>query len=134
MRIVFDTITSMMIPEGNVTEIKDASGNVLWKAAPSEATVTITKTSAGSNCGVTIDGITYGGKGNTVSTTLTVPIGTVIYCTAFINDSDMQGYVSVNGITVAGGGVENYAYTVNGNVSISMSGSKDGGYIEITEL
>ena len=102
--------------------------------APSEVTVTITKTSAGSNCGVTIDGITYGGKGSTVSTTLAVPIGTVIYCTAFINDNDTQGYVSVNGIQVASGGVRNYAYTVKENISISMSGNKDGGVVEITEI
>ena len=95
------------------------------------ASVTIIKNSAGSNCGVTIDDIVYGGKGSTVDTTLTVPVGTVIYCTALISDTDAQGYVSVNGIKVASGGVRNYAYTVKENISISMWGSKDGGVVEI---
>lgn len=55
--IDFSTLKSLEIPEGNVTQIADASGDVLWKQAPSGVIVNVI--SVGGTGRVTIDGNTY---------------------------------------------------------------------------
>lgn len=70
--IDFSTLKGLTIPEGAVTQITDAAGNVLWKQAPSEAKITIIG-NGGNYANVVIDGVTY----NTAAE-VTVPIGTVI--------------------------------------------------------
>jgi hypothetical protein len=134
------------IPEGNVVKVEDAAGNVLWKQAPSGATVTITKTLAGyepENTGgyVTIDGVDY-----KTSTSLVVPLGTVIVCSAPWTSHYMYGsfggQISLNGNLVAnrvtGVAPTIYEYAVNGDVQIELKnvGSPAGifGNIFITEL
>ena len=132
--IDFSTLQGLTIPEGVVTQIADASGRVLWKQAPSEATVTITGNGY-SSATATINGVTY----NT-ATTLVVPIGTVITCFA---NYEYRNYIWVNGED-AEGTVDDYGYsleedlyydyTVTGNVLIHLSMSMGDGYVKITEI
>ena len=100
--IDFSTLQGLTIPEGVVTQIADASGRVLWKQAPSEATVTITGNGY-SSATATINGVTY----NT-ATTLVVPIGTVITCFA---NYEYRNYIWVNGED-AEGTVDDYGYSL----------------------
>lgn len=91
--------------------------------APSEATVTITKTGGVSTAiFVTIDSVKY-----TTDAVITVPIGTVIICTP-------SGSVILNGQTVANGTGVTYNYTVTKNVAINMNWQNGTGTITITEI
>lgn len=120
--IDFSTLKGLTIPEGVVTQIADASGRVLWKSGPSEATVTITKTGGlATAVFVTIDSVEY-----TTDAVITVPIGTVISCTP-------SGSVILNGQTVANGTGATYDYTVTKNVTINLHWQKGTGTITITE-
>ena len=125
MSVDFSKVKSMTIPEGVVTQIADASGVVLWKAAPAEATVTITgrNTANTNDANVQINGKTY-----VSPATVIVPIGTVIICTAsylYYMSRDSGGTIKLNGVTVAQGTNLNktvtYEYTVIGNVEIELS-------------
>lgn len=121
--IDFSTLKGLTIPEGNVKQISDASGRVLWSAKPSEATVTIT--GDWSDTTITINGVTY------YDTTVVVPIGTVITCYAN-NDENRTPYgIYLNGVHVA---LTTYAYTITCNVHIETRGGRDGGYVYITEI
>ena len=129
--IDFATLQGLTIPEGNVTQIADAAGNVLWKQAPAEATVTITGYGGNYHCYVTINGTMY-----YTANTLVVPVGTVVACYAF-NDG-IASYVTLNGVTVSNNATP-YNYTVNGNVTINLEYLRNtedkeyGGRIYITE-
>lgn len=140
MSIDYSNVKAMSDHIGNIVKITDASGMVLWKQAPSEATVTIK--GYGGFCHVTIDGKMY-----VQSTTLTVPIGTTIRCYLKVMDEDkddMDCYIAINGKTVAtpdqyhhGMGspyyYTEYYYTVNGNVEILLEDGYYEIYISITE-
>lgn len=112
----FATLKGLTIPEGNVTQITDASGRVLWKQAPSGAKVSIVA-SGDFGARVVIDGITYG----TASTELTVPIGTVITCKA--------DQVRVGGNQV---GATTYDYTVTGDVAVNCTGTQVNPYYKLS--
>lgn len=130
MSIDFATLKGLAIPEGNVTQITDASGRVLWKQAPSEATITITK--VGSLPPNTIGAqVIVNGTNYSDAITVTVPIGTIITCTAkwttkYMASTHTGGTVMVNGAVVAesgelSGGTTTYEYTVQGDVAIELS-------------
>ena len=134
MSIDFSKVKALTIPEGNVTQITDASGRVLWKAAPAEATVTIQLSGAfitpQIHLWLEINGTTY--QEIYTPTEITVPIGTVIKCC-------FQSAYTVNKIylndTVIAEGVASYDYTVMGDVSIigSLKGTAPNGVPNITE-
>lgn len=106
-----------------VTQITDASGRVLWKSGPSEATVTITGSGGNANMvWVTINGVDY-----REATSVNVPIGTVITCNPY-------GSVILNGQTVANGQPITYDYTVTKNVTINLNWKQGSGTITITEI
>lgn len=127
--------------KGAIKQIADAAGNVLWKQAPSEATVTIVEiggTGYTSGCGwskITIDGITY-----TSAATVTVPIGTAIYCEV-IGGGSSKPYIEVNGVRVVEGygnkedGYTDCSYThiVASDITVEFYGNKGSGQIVITE-
>jgi hypothetical protein len=118
----FANLTGLTIPEGVVTQITDASGRVLWKQAPKEATVTITGSGGNANMvWVTINGVDY-----RAASSVNVPIGTVITCNPF-------GSVILNEQTVANGKPITYNYTVTKNVTINLSWRQGTGTITITE-
>lgn len=150
--INFSTLKGLTIPEGNVTQIADASGAVLWSAVE-KVTVTITTSGmflTGSTPGsVTINGVSY-----TAATTVEVPAGSVIVCSApwvtmYNSTNRAGGSVSVNGTTVArlvvGVNPTIYEYTVNSDVKITFgytnvptgsgyTNTRTGTAISITEL
>lgn len=114
--IDFTTLQGLTIPEGNVTQITDASGNVLWKQAPSGATITI-EGDGGDYAHIIIDGVTY----NT-ATTLKVPLGTVITCET-AHDYATYGanaYINYNLDAVATGQNAQYQYTVISDVTFHI--------------
>jgi len=114
----FSTLKGLTIPEGNVTQITDVNGNVLWKQAPSGATVTITLNAGYEKDLILIDGVYYGRQ----NAELTVPIGTVI---------TVKGATTIylNNIHQSFGG--DYNYTVIGNVGIHCSGTKPNPYYTV---
>ena len=102
MSINFATLKGLAIPEGNVTQIADASGRVLWKQAPSGANVKITTPDSGNASfpNIIINGVNY--NNTDIEYELVVPIGTVV---------EVAGYY-LNGICMAGN------YTITGDVEI----------------
>lgn len=117
----FATLKGLTIPEGVVTQITDATGNVLWSAAPSGATVTITVAAGYEKDCLLIDGVYYGMQ----STEITVPIGTEITISATV--------VFLNGATVSTSS-NKYTYTVNGDVAISCKGQKPNAYYTVYQV
>lgn len=115
MSIDFSTLQGLTIPEGNVTQIADASGNVLWSAVE-KATITIAG-NGGAYAHAVIDGVTY----NT-ATTVEVPIGTVISCvTDCYTGYTLTSTISVNYQAVASGVAVTYDYTVVSDATITLS-------------
>lgn len=112
----FATLKGLAIPEGNVTQITDASGNVLWKKAPSGATITLTTSSAVYEKAITIGGQSY--SGNAV---ITVPLGTVV---------EFRGFTQVVMNNTAVGG-STYDYTVTGDIGIHCSGTQPTPYFTV---
>lgn len=148
MSINFATLQGVTIPEGNVTEIKDASGKVLWSAVkPATITLSFTRNGGGSfsdYARVMIDGVAYPTNENDLTTTaVIVPIGTVITCkVASGNTAVSSQNITLNGATVASGNSE-YPHTVIGDATIKstintsyspQTGSVAYGTIAITEL
>ena len=150
--IDFSTLKGLTIPEGNVTQIADASGSVLWSAVE-KVTVNI-KTSGMFITGsipasVTINGVSYNS-----ATTVDVPKGSVIVCSApwvtlYNSTNRSGGEVKLNGTIVApwvvGVNPTIYEYTVNGDIEIMFSyanvptgagysNTRTGTNISITEL
>jgi hypothetical protein len=112
----------------------NGKARIWWKAAPSEATITITNTGGvARDRYVVINGVTYSD-----AVTVTVPVGAVIACYAQnYDDTSNQDRILLNGETVATayrGQVATYNYTVVGNANIELSGSRFGAYVYITEL
>ena len=146
MSINFSTLKGLTIPEGNVVEIKDESGAVIWKAKPKEATITLTflknsLSNQSSMTSVVIDGISYpvrAGTGDDMTTKeIVVPIGTIITC-KLLRGGTGFAKVTLNGETVLSG-VGEYEYTVIGNATIESTGMMTGptaehAIINITEL
>ena len=126
--IDFSTLQGLTIPEGNVTQIADASGNVLWKAAPSGATVKLKVVNGGhyssittsTFASITIDGVAY----NTTEE-LIIPIGTVLVCKCSSNGSNKMYLNGEEVVTYKESGSSNvcYDYTVKGDVEITYGGS-----------
>lgn len=113
--IDFGTLKSLTIPEGEVTEIKDANGNVLWSAVKP---VTITIEGSGSTYAyVVINGVQY----NT-ATTVEVPIGAVITCvTSHTDGAPNSSIIRVDYRTVAKEEKATYDYTVVSDATIILS-------------
>ena len=125
MSIDYSNVKAMSDHIGDIVKITDASGNVMWKQAPSGATVTITVQDNSSGAKVVIDGIDYANS----NTELTVPIGTVITINTTI-------YV-LNGVSY--GGQSTVSYTVVGDVEIVVKAQQVNPYykaamVQITEL
>ena len=104
--INFSTLQGLTIPEGNVTQIADASGRVLWSAVKL-ATITLKGDFAFS--GVRYNGVYYG-SGTTTPITFTANVGDVIFV-------ESHGYtdspIYLNGKMVANEPSETeYYYTV----------------------
>lgn len=121
----FSSYKKWAIPEGNVVKVTDEAGNVLWKQAPSGATVNLVVNSSYAK------EVIIGGQSYSSSTVLTVPIGTLVtfsgFTTVYLNDIAQ---------TQSGG---KYEYTVVGNVDILLTGVKPNPYYtayiaQITEL
>lgn len=135
----FSTLRGVTIPEGEVTQIADANGVVLW-SANTTAKVTIT-----SECnGIMGDTAHIKIVSETVSfeayaydmpdCTIEVPIGSTIECTVTRNKGNADSSISLNGTKVLTEGT--YIYTVTGNVAIHVSdrySMGEYGVITITE-
>ena len=151
--IDFSTLKSLAISEGNVTQI-ESGGVVLWKAAPSGATVKVTLENTNSFASMTHSPNAYISVNGVIHRTteeFVVPIGTVIGCncskTMSENTTNTVG-IYLNGAKVSTEGQYSatYNYTVVGDVeiklcnSLKMSGSGSSmrqdltTYIYITEL
>ena len=117
----FTNLTGLTIPEGNVTQITDASGRVLWKSGPPKATVTITGSAKNNLARVVIDGVTY--YSGTV--TLSVPVGTVINCYTDFESKDIDCGIYLNGVYKA---YRTYNHTVTTNTTINLTDDVDRDY------
>ena len=150
----FSTLKGLAIPEGNVTQITDESGNVIWKQAPAGANVKVTISNSGNYASMTQSPLVYllidGVRHNTAEEII-VPIGTVITCgiSRQTSGSTTDG-IYLNGTKVAYTSSSRYGasydYTLTGDIDIVLSSgmtmSSGGGgmsqsftaYIYITEL
>lgn len=118
MSIDFSTLQGLTIPEGKVTKITDAVGQVLWEEKKAEmVTVTVTTNGVSWNSDyakVTIDGQVYDG-----STTheLTLPVGTIIHCK--VDRTGTSGSIILNG-TNLGSAPLSYDYEVISDCTIQI--------------
>ncbi len=133
----FATLKGLEIPEGVVTKITDASGNVLWNA------VKMVK--------VTIKTVFYGMNGDTANITVNspspfapdplnpsnkvtswtvsvadepnctieIPEGSTIECTVSRDKGNADSFIKLNGTKVMTEGT--YLYTVTGDVTITIA-------------
>lgn len=119
---------------GVAGELKSGLVLVGGVAKEIEFVATVSITGSGS---LTVLYITIDGTKHTSADTVVVPVGTIISC--FAKHSYGNGYISLNGVTVASGtdasgNAASYEYEVTGNVTIKMTYSNYGGAtIEITE-
>ena len=147
MSIDFSTLKGLTIPEGVVTQITDASGNVLWKKISG---IPITVSGFGgygimsdSNALVIIDGTKHSGIYTGEAQTYYVPAGTVITCQVCSPTTTAPATILLNGttvLTVTGLAVPKYGtyeYTVNKPVSIHLEqvtfDTRNAGKITITD-
>jgi hypothetical protein len=146
--IDFSTLKGLTIPEGNVKQIADAQGNVLWSAVKPMCTVTINSSVLGpqpqifNKAYVIIDGQTY--KANTLTqngqspanvASLVVPSGTVIHCYSE-GGGTIPGTISVNGgnVGINNGLITEYDYAVNGNVEVLLGSQSPNGMMFMTGI
>jgi hypothetical protein len=138
--IDFSTLQELTIPEGEVVEITNENGEVIWSAARS-AIVTITSVCNGINgdtayIKIVSDTVLFEAYAYDMpDCTIEVPIGATIECTVDDTKLDERCYVNVNGVNVltAPG---TYTYTVKGNVSVHVADQYamgEYGMITITE-
>lgn len=135
--IDFSTLKELTIPEGNVTQITDASGNVLWKQAPSGATIAlIGDTGYGGHWGLTTSYAEYNGTKYLAPEIIEAAIGdTILFrCAGAPNGCNIY----LNGNRVATGADANYSYTVSGDAEVDIqlqgSGYTSSYHMYITEL
>ena len=127
MSIDFSTLQGVTIPEGEVTQIADASGTVLWSRAADTAAIYITGSGVYSGyehtlASVTIDGVEY-----TSDATVEVRVGSTITLYVYISTNLAVAEISVDGTVVAqtDQGVltstATYDLTVTGNTAIALT-------------
>lgn len=118
----FATLKGLTIPEGNVSKIEDAQGNVLWSAV--EMVQVTLQTSYGPKAIASINGENINLNVVSVYSTYDVPVGAGI---VFINTSKAIGDVNImhidgtmttHNITANGG---SFSYTVIGKTRILAS-------------
>lgn len=97
MSINFATIQGLTIPEGVVTQITDASGNVLWSAGGKLISVAMSG-SGGLYSQVVIDGTSYGFIN---VENIEVSKGTTMVCTVETISAGNAGKIYLNGVLVA---------------------------------
>lgn len=136
--IDFATLQGLDIPEGKVTKVADAAGQVLWTKM-----VTITITGSGRSgyfpdnvstyAHVTVGYIQY-----VTPVTLSVPAGTTIKFLAYSGKST-DGYITLNG-TKVGSKNQEYSYVVNKDIDVKLSVLNDSvtqgipaGVVDVTE-
>lgn len=113
----FATLKGLTIPEGNVTQITDAIGRVIWSAVEK---VTITLTGTSSSCYAEYKGTKY-----YYPSTFEAAVGDQITMYAGICPSAATIYL--NGTTVASALAEvTYSYTVASNATFAYSSSGSG--------
>lgn len=135
----FSTVKGVTIPEGNVTQIADANGVVLW-SAKKNAIVTITSECNGimgdtAHIKIVSETVNFEAYAYDMpDCTLEVPIGSTIECTVVRDKGNADSSISLNGTKVLTEGT--YIYTVKGNVAIHVSdrySMGEYGVITITE-
>lgn len=137
MSIDFNTVESLEIPEGMVTKIEDANGNVLWSAVKM-ANVTVKSNFYGMN-GDTASITVLSSKpfapdpsnpSNTVTSwtvsvydepdcIIKIPVGSTIECTVSRDKGNADSYIKLNGTKVLTTGT--YNYTVTGDVTVTIA-------------
>lgn len=146
--IDFAKLQGLTIPEGNVTQITDASGRVLWKKAPSGVTVTIYQKMMMNTTTLAIGDQTYTNAASTETKVVeyVVEVGTSIAITMSCSGL-FNGMIKLNGEIVKESSITGmtstttltYNYVVQGNISIELtqeagSDGKNKGCVSITEL
>lgn len=151
--IDFSTLQGLTIPEGNVTQIDDASGRVLW-SAKRNAKVTVTSECVGISGDTAQIIITspepfapipqnlthkvttwyvYPWEGQNF--TIEIPVGSTIECTVTDTKQSNRCYITVNGVEVLSD-PGTYLYTVTRDVTVDVSdrySMGEYGVITITE-
>ena len=119
---------------GNVTEVTDARGNVLWSANTDMYTVKIGSMSTKVEyASVEINGVVYGSV-LMVGQTIQVPRGTVAICKVKPPNGGTSASIKLNGQQVMGGnGSYTYNFEIKGNVTISIETKTLTSAIVITE-
>lgn len=131
MSINFATLKGLTIPEGNVTQIADASGAVLWKSAPAEAIIKFKVANGGNFSSITTStycSLEIDGGYHNATEEIVVPIGKVVTC-RFGTTSNQTRKLYLNGAEISSytydstNGTYYYDYTVIGDVGIAMGSS-----------
>lgn len=132
--INFSLIKSVTIPEGNVTQIADAQGNVLWSAAPAILTLTLSWKTGGnawfdhSELGEEISDGTYEvSPGSTLTCWISSHLREMYYEIYVNGERTRSGYIS------SGYQKTTYEYTITKNITVTYSGDDANQYIYITE-
>lgn len=123
--IDFSTLKGLTIPEGEVVEITNENGEVIWSAARS-AVVTITSECNGINgdtayIKIVSDTVLFEAYAYDMpDCTIEVPIGATIECTVDDTKASNRCYVNVNGVEVLSD-PGTYVYTVTRNVTVDVA-------------
>lgn len=114
--INFALVKGITLPEGNVKQMADASGRVLWSVDDGMRTVTINGMGDSTYCYVTIDGVKYYGSiGNVI--TINVPAGTVMSC--YVGHPASSGYtkaIQLNGTMVS---MDKYNHVITTDMTVA---------------
>lgn len=136
--IDFSTLKGLTIPEGNVSKIEDAQGNVLWSAVPKMCTVALNILGTTVNmfnsgmATVSINGITVATPLEAQSTYLLNVGDSMVFTTN--NLANIPIMVDINGEVVQSNNpiLKQYTYSVKSNATIDAM-SSGGLRLAITE-
>lgn len=133
MSIDFSKVKGLSDSRGNIVQITDAAGCVLWSAVQ-RVKVAVRTLQANANASVIIDGVSYGGS--FADAVVSVPVGTVITCG--VGCYNGTGYIYLDGTIVANTtskpGTASYDYTVLNDTTIYLAGNSDDGEVNIDSI
>ena len=132
MSIDFSKVKGLSDSRGNIVQITDAAGRVLWNAVE-KVKVTVRTLQANANASVVIDGVSYGSS--FADAVVSVPVGTVITCKAGYYDGLGKVYLDgtvVASVTSLGDAV--YDYAAMGDTMVYLSGDSDNGQVNIDSI
>ena len=132
MNIDFSKVKNWTIPEGNVKQVADAQGNVLWKSGPQMVTIILYETVHGNWEYGDVTYISHNGTKYTSPATFEAAVGDTINIVCGVN-TRYGGDIWINDDLVVRANPAIYDYTVVTNASFDVAGYPMEGWVHITE-